>query len=184
MHGNQLIFSRDGTRSKLYGVSPLLFPQYHVLNHYFLPHMRELPAHGLSAQVLVFDFGFSDPTLTVAPMDTQFFPLTLGSNFLALAITGVSDVPPSTGVVPAAGALSGVQVSPAYLVNMQQTHQGNTWQWMNKDVTNREAVGTAENPLMLKSPPLIPAGDTLGCVVRNLGNASLRVQITLIGGSF
>lgn len=184
MHGNHLTFSRSGSRQRLYGVSPYLFSQYSILNGYFLPDEKELPAHGITGAVLVFDFGFNDPSLIVAPMDTQFFPLTLGSNFLASAITGVSDVPPSVGVVPAPGLLAGVQVAPSYLINIQQTHAGNTWQWMNKDVTNQEAVGTARNPFLFKSPAFLPVGDTVSCVVRNLGNVSLRVQIALIGGSF
>ena len=129
--------------------------------------------------------GFALPVQQVAPMDTQYFPITLANNFLALAITGVSDVPPSQNVsVPAAGSFSGVQVDPAYLINFQQTHAGNTWQWANKAVTNREACGTAQNPLMFKSPILLPAGDTLACTVQNMANTSLRVQVTLIGGSF
>ncbi len=184
MRGNQLIFSRSGDRRRLYGVSPTLYTQYTVLNGYFLPSEHELPEHGLKAQVLVFDFGFSNPALIVAPMDSQFFPITLPNNFLAFSITGISDVPPASGVVPAPGLLAGVAISPAYLVNLQHTHEGNTWQWANKDVTNVEAVGTAQNPLFFKSPPLIPAGDTISCVVRNLGNTQLRVQIALIGGSF
>ena len=185
MHGNQLIFSRSGKRSRLYGVSPYLFPQRTILNDYFLPDVKELPAHGLVAQVLVFDFGFSIPLQQVAPMDTQYFPITLPNNFLALAITGVSDVPPSQNAsVPAAGSLNGVQVDPAYLINFQQTYNGNTWQWANKAVTNREMCGTALNPYMFKSPVLVPAGNTLACTVQNMANTSLRVQVTLIGGSF
>jgi hypothetical protein len=185
VHGNQLTFSRSGDRRRLYGVSPLLYPQYHELNHYFLPDGRELPAHGLPAQVLVFDFGFALPNQTIGPMDSQFFPVTVGSNFLALAATGVSDVPPTQNVtVPAMGSLIGVQVDPAYLITIQQTHGGNTWQWMNKGVTNREFCGTAYNPMMLKSPVLIPAGDTVSCTVQNMANTSLRVQIILVGGSF
>ena len=184
MHGNQLTFSRSGDRRKLFGVRPYLFPQYTELNGYFLPDDRELPQHGLAAQLLVFDFGFADPSQIVAPLDTQFYPLTLGGNFLANSITGCSDVPPSVGVVPTPGAQSGVAVSPAFLVNFQQTHNGNTWQWNNKDVSNLEALGTAENPLMFKSPPFLPMGDTISCLVRNLGNTSLRVQIVLAGGSF
>ncbi len=191
MHGSSLIFSRNGVGpngplypQRAYRVNPELFPQYTVLNDYFLPNEHELPRHGLLAQTLVFDFGFNDPSLIVGPMDTQFFPLTLGNNFLGLAITGTSDVPPSQNVVPSAGLLAGVQKSPAYLINIQQTHAGNTWQWMNKDVTNVEGVGTAENPLMFKRPVFLPIGDTVSCIVRNLANTSLRVQVVVTGGSF
>lgn len=179
-----LIFSRSGDTRRLYEVSPYLFPQYPALNERFLPDARELPEHGLSAQILVFDFGFCQPSLTVAPYDTQFFPVTLPNNFLGISITAVSDVPPSQNVVPALGVVAGVQQNPAFLMNIQHTHKGNTWQWFNKDVTNREGAGTAQNPLMCKSPVLVPAGDTLSAIVRNLSNASLRVQITLIGGAF
>ena len=183
MHGNRLIFSRSGTRSRCYGVDPLLFPQYTVLNGYFLPDDHELPQHGLITQMLPFDFGFNDPTLAIAPYDTAQFPMTPDGNFLAEAITGVSDV---LGLVnpPAAGSLSNVQVRPSYLINFQHTHAGVTRQWANKNVTDREAVGTAENPLLFKSPILIPKGDTLTCIVQNLANAQLRVQILLVGGSF
>lgn len=185
MRGNQLIFSRSGDRRKLFGISPYFFSQHKIINGYYLPDDKELPLHGLQGQTLVFDFGFCQPSLTVPPMDTQFFPITLPNNFLALGITGVSDIPPSTIVTPpAAGATSNVLVDPSYLLNMQQTHGGNTWQWMNKDVSNDEGVGTSERPLMFKSPILLPIGDTISCVVRNLGNCSLRVQIMLIGGSF
>jgi hypothetical protein len=191
MHGNFLIFSRGGWGrgyrgpQRLYPVSPFLFPQYSALdlNARFLPDDNELPAHGLTAQVLVFDFGFSTPALAVGPMDAQPIPYTLGGNFLATAITGVSDVPPGANP-PALGNLSGQQVDPAYLINFQQTHNGNTWQWSNKPVSNREACGTGENPLLFKSPVLIPAGDTLSCTVQNMANATLRVQIMLMGATF
>jgi hypothetical protein len=77
-----------------------------------------------------------------------------------------------------------VQIDPAFLINIQQTHNGNTWQWFNKDITSDEAVGTGEHPLMFTSPIFLPAGDTVSCIVRNLGNTSLRVQITILGASF
>jgi hypothetical protein len=184
MHGNQLIFSRSGDRRRLYTVDPLLFSEYGVLSNLFLPNPQELPAHGLTAQVVVFDFGFNDPTLTVAPLDTQFFPFSLSNNYLAISICGVSDVPPSQGVVPAAGVVNGVQQTPAFLVNIQHTHNGSTFQWCNKDVTDRELCGRNGNALMLRHPAFVPAGDTLSCVVRNLSNTSLRVQVMLNGGAF
>ncbi|HKN25307.1 MAG TPA: hypothetical protein VJX72_10710 [Candidatus Acidoferrum sp.] len=184
MRGNHLVFSRSGDRRKLYGVSPYLFPQYTDFNAAFLPDDRELPLHGLQAQCLVFDFGFALPANTIAPLDTQFFPITIPNDFLALSISGAADVPPSAGVVPSAGLLAGVNVRPTYLINFQQTHGGSTWQWKSKDVTDVEAVGTGENPHMFKSPVFLPKGDTLSCVLRNLGNTSLRVQILLSGGSF
>jgi hypothetical protein len=192
MHGNRLIFSRSGDRRKLYPVSPYLFPQYSALNlnQRFLPEENELPKHGLTTQLLTFDFGFSVAALQVGPLDSQYAPIVLGGNFLAIAITGVSDVPPSQNVVPGAALPAnttfptGVQVDPAYLVLFQQTHEGNTWNWTNKAVTNREACGTAKDPLLFKRPVLIPAGDTLTCTVQNLANTSLRVQITLLGGTF
>lgn len=184
MRGNQLIFSRSGDRRRLYTVSPLLFPQYPAINWRFLPDDRELPLHGLKAQTLVFDFGFSLPAMFVGAMDSQFSPFTLPNNFLGLAMTGVSDVPPSVGVVPSVGLTAGIQTDPSYLVNIQQTHEGNTWQWFNKDVTADEAVGTGEHPFMFVSPVFLPAGDTVSCTVRNLGNTTLRVQIMILGASF
>ena len=69
-------------------------------------------------------------------------------------------------------------------INFQHTHLGNTRQWMNKSVTNLEACGTGENPSLFKHPPLIPAGDTLTCIVTNLLNAQQRVQVLLLGGIF
>ena len=121
MHGNRLTFSRSGTRSKRWGVSPLLFPQRNILNGYFLADERELPTHGLAAQVLIFDFGFSDPSLQVGAMDMQFFPLTVAGNFLALGITGISDVPPSQNVsTPAAGACLAAQLSLTHPVNIDR----------------------------------------------------------------
>lgn len=197
MHANHLTFSRGGVSGsrrsgpqRLYRVSPYLFPQQGILNGYSLPEDRELPTAGIHAQVLVFDFGFATPSQRVAPMDAQFFPLTLGSNFLAIAITGVSDVPPSQAVVPGAPLPAGttfpagIQVDPAYLVTLSHTHQGNTWQFANKATTNREACGTARNPLFFKRPILLPIGDTVGCMVQNMANATVRIQITLIGGTF
>jgi hypothetical protein len=183
MNGNRLIFSRSGNRSRLYGVDPLLFPQRHVNNKYFLPKDHELPAHGLTTRMLAFDFGMSDPSLTILPYDTGFFPIEMGNNFLAEIITGISAVLP-LATVPAAGALNGVQVDPSYLFNFQHTHAGNTRQWFNKNVTNGEGIGSAQEPMLFKHPALIPKGDTLTCIVQNLANANLRVQILLTGGEF
>ena len=190
MYGNKLTFSRSGNRSRLYCVDPLLFPQYTVLNDYFLPADHELPAHGLRTRFLPFDFGFNDPTLVIAPYDTVPFPVPIGENFLAEAITGVSDVlgpatvPGERDGPAGGGALANVLLSPSYLINFQHTHAGNTRQWASKSVTNLEAVGTGENPLLFKSPVLIPKGDTLTCTVTNLLNAQQRVQVMLLGGAF
>ncbi len=182
MHGNQLIFSRSGDRRRLYCVSTALFSQYTVTNKYFLPDEHELPSE-LRLSMLGFDFGVTDPTLVIAPYDTAFFPVELGENFLAETITGYSDV---LGIAtpPAVGSLANVQLDPTYLINFQHTHLSNTRQWASKNITNREAVGTAENPLLFKSPVLIPKGDTLTCIVQNMLNAQLRVQILLMGGGF
>lgn len=192
MHGDQLIFSRGGVGQngprgpqRLYKVSPYLYPQYGDYNRYFLPDGRELPAHGLQAQILTFDFGFSIPAQTIAPMDSQFFQVALSANFLALAVTGFSGIPASqNATTPVAGTFPGVQTNPAYLVTFQQTHAGNTWQWVNKAVTNVELCGAGENPLMFTSPVLIPAGDTIGCTVQNMANTSLLVQVVFTGASF
>jgi hypothetical protein len=183
VHGNQLTFSRSGGCQKLYCVSTILFPQYTVFNGYFIPKDNELPAHGVITRLLPFDFGFSDPSLVIYPYDTAYFPIELGDNFLAETITGFSDVLGGVDVA-AAGALANVPQDPAYLVNFQHTHLGSTRQWANKSVTNDEAVGTGENPLLFKTPVLIPKGDTLTCVVQNMLNAQLRVQVLLAGGSF
>ena len=109
--------------------------------------------------------------------------MVLGNNFLAETITAVSDVL-GVATVPAAGSQANVNQSPSFLINFQHTHLGNTRQWMNKSVTNLEACGTGENPSLFKHPPLIPAGDTLTCIVTNLLNAQQRVQVLLLGGIF
>lgn len=185
MHGNQLIFSRSGDRRRLFGVSPFFFNRYTIFNGYWLPEEHEVPGHGLTTRWFPFDFGFNDPTLAIAPFDTAYFSLQPNENFLAESITGVSDVLGVT-TTPAAGALSSLQVTPSYLINFQHTHAGNgiTRQWASKAITDLEAVGTGERPLLFKSPPLIPKGDTLTCIVQNMANAMLRVQILLAGGSF
>lgn len=184
MRGNQLIFSRSGDRRKLYGVSPLLFPQQLLNNQYFLPTEHELPQEGMTLRMVVFDFGFSDPSLVVPPTDSQRVSVEMGSNFLAEAFTGAAMVVGSA-TVPAVGSLANINTSPSYLFNIQHTHLGITRQWFNKDVPDTEALGTGQEPNMLfKHPPLIPAGDTLTCVVRNVANSNLRVQILLLGAQF
>src|ERR1700739_4088505 len=105
----------------------------------------------------------------------------MGENFLAEAITGVNDVP---NYQPTQGALQNVNVNPSYLINFQHTHQGTTRQWMNKNVTNVEAVGTGENHLLFKITARVLTGDTLTCQVQNMANASMRIMVTLIGGAF
>jgi hypothetical protein len=193
VHDHGLIFSRSGYRSRLYRVSPFLFGDYSALdyNKYFLPEGRELPEHGLTAQVLTFDFGFATPSLQIGAQDSQYFPITLGGNFLALWIAGTSDVPPSQATVPGVALVAptvfptGVQTDPQYLVTFQQTHEGTTWQWMNKAISNREVAGGNNGyPFMFKRPVLIPEGDTLGCTVQNMANASLRVQLMIMGAAF
>jgi hypothetical protein len=183
VRGNQLTFSQSGDRRKLYCVSPLLFSDYTVLNGNFLPEDHELPSEGLRLLMLAFDFGFNDPTLVIAPYDSVPFPVVLGQNILLTSITGWSDVP-GVATTPAVGSLINVPQDPAYLINFQHTHLGNTRQWASKSVTNGEAVGQATAPLLFKSPVFIPKGDTLTCVVQNLCNANLRVSIALLGGAW
>ena len=187
-----LVFSRGGVGqdrkpygpTRPYRVSPKLFAQNSVINHYFLPTERDLPVHGLTPQILGFDFGFVNASYSVAPFDSQFGQITAGQDLIVYSINGVSDAAPSQNVVPRLGVTIGVQGDPRYLINLQQTHDGNTWQWFNKDVTDREACGTAENPAMLKQGALVPAGDTLSCMVRNLNNTVLRVQVCLFASAF
>jgi hypothetical protein len=183
MRGNHLIFSASGDRRKLFRVNPLFFPQYEIINGYFLPEEHELPQHGLTTQMIPFDYGFNDPTLIIAPYDSVPFAVTPGQDFLAEAITATMDVP-GGATPPAAGALANILQSPAFLINFQHTHNGSTRQWANKGITSNEACGTGEHPLLFKSPVLIPKGDTLTCTVQNMLNASLRVQVLLLGGSF
>jgi hypothetical protein len=187
VRGNSLIFSRSGYADKLYGVDPLLFPQYTTFNKYFLPTEHELPAHGLRTRFLPFDFGYNDPMLAISPYDSVPVSLPMENNFLAEIITGTYSVQGPTGATTVAslgGALIGVNMTPGYLINFQQTHNGKTRQWANKAVSNAEAVGTAENPLLFKHPILIPAGDMLTCTIQNLMNATLQVQLLLTGGEF
>jgi hypothetical protein len=182
MHANHLIFSRDMRGSRLYRVSPLLFPQEQTENFRHLAQERDLPAHGLMLAFYGFDFGFSDPGKVIGPYATEHFGAAARKNFLVSSITGCSATV-ATAAPPVAGA-AGAQKTPAFLFNFLHTHQGITRQWFNKNLTNVEGLGNGQDPLMLKSPALIPEGDTLTCLVQNLGNSTLQVQILLTGGEF
>jgi hypothetical protein len=182
MDTNQLSFSRTGRADRLYPVSPLLFAQRQLLNKYFLPDERDLPAHGLELRFWTFDFGFAVPGAAIAPYDTVPYGLLAGRNFLAVAITGAS-VPQASANVPAAGA-PGAQVSPAFSVTFLHTHEGVQRQWANKDELDLQMVGKGVYPTIFKAPILIPQGDTLTAQVRNLTNSTLLVQLNLAGGEF
>src|ERR1700688_1718788 len=169
MHGHSLIFSRSGGPDRLYRVSPLLFSQREMMNKYFLPDERDLPAHGLELRFETFDFGFANPGNIVAPYDTAYFDIAFGRNFLAEIITGCSMVAPRLNP-PVAGAPNAA-VSPAFLFNFMHLNSlGVQRQWPSKPVTDVEALGTAEEPMIFKSPVLILQGDTLQCQLTNLAN--------------
>jgi hypothetical protein len=182
MHANHLIFSRDMRGSRLYRVSPLLYPQEQTENFRHLAQERDLPAHGLRLAFYAFDFGFADPGKVVAAYDTQHFGVAFGKNFLASAITGCSATV-ATANPPVAGT-PGAQKTPSFLFNFLHTHLGITRQWFNKNMSDVEGLGNGQDPQMFKSPPFIPQGDTLTCQVQNLGNSTLQVQIMLTGGEF
>jgi hypothetical protein len=183
MHGHSLIFSRSGGPDRLYRVSPLLFPQSGLNNKYFLPSERDVPLEGLETRFQTFDFGFAIPGTALTPYDTGHFGITFGRNFLAELITGCS-VPAASAVVPVAGA-PGAKASPEFLFNFNHENaKGAVRLWSQKPLKDTEGLGTAEEPMVFKSPVLILAGDTLTCEVRSLVNATLQVQIVLIGGEF
>jgi hypothetical protein len=182
MHANHLIFSRDARGSRLYRVSPLLFAQEQTTNKDHLPKERDLPAHGLELRFQTFDFGFVDLGKILGPYATEFVGIPFGRDFLATSITGCS-ASLATANPPVAGAAN-AQVKPSFLFNFLHTHDGKQRQWSNKNITDVEGLGNGQDPMLFKSPVLIPKGDTLTCVVQNLGNNSLQVQIMLAGGEF
>ena len=183
MHGHSLIFSRSGGPDRLYRVSPLLFSQRGITNKYFLPSERDLPLEGLELRFQCFDFGFAIPGAAVGPYETAFFGITLGRNFLAELITGCS-APAASAVTPVAGA-PGAKVTPGFLFNFNHENaKGVVRQWAQKPLKDAEGLGTAEEPMVFKSPALVLAGDTLTCMIQNLGNVTLQAQIVLIGGEF
>jgi hypothetical protein len=185
MHANYLTFSKDARGSRLYRVSPLLYPQEQLENALLLPKERDLPAHGLGTVFYPFDFGFNNPMATIAPYDTQYFGYVIGKDFLATAITGTAAAVGVTGAnAPATAGQPGALPSPSYLFNFLQTHNGNQRQWANKNLTNLEGVGSASDPIIFRNPVLVPEGDTLTCEVQNLANVTLQVQILLTGGEF
>ncbi len=183
MNEHSLIFSRSGGPDKLYRVSPLLFPQYQLANAYQLPERRDLPLEGLELRFETFDFGFANPGNIITPNDTAYFGIAFGRNFLATMITGCG-VPQGQAALPAAGA-PGTKVTPTFLFNFQHENaKGVIRQWSNKPLTDIEGVGTAEEPLMFKSPAFIAQGDTLTCMMQNVSNCNLMAQIVLVGGEF
>lgn len=189
MNEQGLIFSRSGLASKLYEVSPLLYPQFGINNKNFLPHERDLPKHGLITRMEVFDFGFADPSQSIAPYDTAYCPLVMGRDFLVEMVTGtystqISQVLQNPAAVPAVPGGPGAIDTPGFLVNFLHTHQGVERQWSNKNITDIESVGHLGYPLVLKSPALLPMGDTIMCVIQNLLNATLQAQIVFTGGQF
>ena len=158
--------------SSHFRISPYLYSQSGLLNVQFLPKKRDLP-DGIDYRAKTYDFGYNDPTQILEPFNTQYSSLTLARNFLIWGITGVSQVQP--GQTP---------LSPAFLFQISQTHDGEEALYFNKAVTDLELAGTAQEPYILKSPALVLAADQLKVTVQNLGNVNLQVQITLHGGEF
>jgi hypothetical protein len=183
MHGHALIFSRSGGPDRLYRVSPLLYSQREVMNEYFLPDERDLPGEGLDLRFETFDFGFSNPGNIVPPLDMAYFDIPFGRNFLASMITGSSMAAP--GPTPPVAGSPNAAVTPSFQFNFVHLNaKGVQRQWSSKPVTDFEALGTAEEPMIFKSPVLILKGDTLQCQLINLANVNLMAQIVLIGGEF
>ena len=182
-----LIFSRSGYAHKLYRVSPLVFPQFGLMNEYRIPKERDLPERGLVTRMYVFDFGFADPGNSIGPMDTQYCPLVMGRDFLVEVVTGVyavQAVAKPAGSFPAGTNLPLGNQTPGFLVNFLHTHEGVQRQWSNKNITDIESVGDGQLPLVLKEPALLPQGDSIMCVIQNLSNATLQAQILFTGGEF
>jgi hypothetical protein len=185
-----LIFSRSGDTRQLYRVSPLLFPQYPAIHNYFLQKTRDLPTFGLRTRFQAFDFGYSTGN-AVQPLDTAYFDLQIGRDFLAEIITGTygsaaANVPPSLPSSPGYGLAQqpNANGTPGFLVQFFHTHDGVQRTWENKPITDIEAVGDAQNPSFLKEPILLVSGDTLTCQLQNLLDVTLQAQIILVGGEF
>jgi|SRR5271157_1571945 len=187
MYETGLIFSRSGDRRRLYPVSPYLYSQFGPYNKFILPKRRDLPSHGLITRLYAFDFGFSIPGNALAPYDTGYSPLIIGRDLLVLAVTKVSyAAAPNVaagGTLPIAGG-AGANGSPAFLVNWLHTHGGVQRQWSNKNITDGEAGGTGRKPMILRDPALLAEGDTMTCVVQNMLNATLQVQLLFTCGEF
>jgi hypothetical protein len=186
LHEHGLIFSRSGYRLRTYRVSPLLYPQFGVYNKYILPKSRDLPLHGLITRFYVFDFGYSNPGNAIAPYQTAYCPLVMGRDFLVWAVTRVYNaIGPLALTNPATTpAQIGPNQSPGLLVNWLHTHNDVQRQWSNKNVTDGEQGGDGRYPMVLKDPALIPQGDTITCVIQNLGNVTLAAQYMFGGGEF
>jgi hypothetical protein len=168
-----------------------MFPQYPALNNYFLPKGRDLPQFGLLTRFLVFDFGYASIVNAVSPSDTQPADVQIGRDVLIEVITGVYSTAPAA-VPPSLSSSSGYGLpgqpnanqTPGFVLTFLHTHDGVQRQWENKPICDIEAVGEALNPMLLKEPILLVAGDTLTCELQNFTNATLQAQILLIGGEF
>lgn len=168
-----LIGEHIKTRAGRIRFSPFLFPQDGLFNRFRLPRLRDLPQHGLTFAIKTFDFGFNASNPSLNPFDTAYQTVTCTRNILIWGITGTST--PLAGVKP---------VSPAFLFQFLQTHQGVQAQFFNKPITDVEGVGTAQDPLILKEPQLALAGDQLQIQIQNLANVNLNAQVCLLGGEF
>lgn len=182
MHEHGLIFSRSGDRKKLYRVNPLLFSQFGLNNHYALPTERDLPQHGLILRQYNFDFGFADQNTSIAPYDTAFCPLVMGRDFLVEMVTATYQA--AAAANPPSAGQPGANGTPGFLVNWLHTHNGVQRQFANKNLTDIEACGDGFFPTLLKSPALLPQGDTITCVIQNLANVTLQAQILFTGAEF
>lgn len=158
-------------------ISPFLFGQRGILNHYFLPVERDLPSKGLVFKAYTFDFGFNNAATVLGPYSQNDFSLAIRKNFVCWAINAHRQVLATNGVLPAENV-------PPLLFNVMQQHNGTVMQWFNKSVAHLEAGGLGKKPGVLKEPTLVLAGDTLDVDVQNLGNYNLAAQIVLYGGEF
>lgn len=174
-----LIGEHVATRGGQFRFSPFLFPQSPFFNRFLLPKQRDLPYIGLTFALKTFDFGFNASNPSLAPFDTAYQTVVCIKNFLVWGITGV--------VTPLDGSAA---VSPAFLFQFLHSHKDSNQesatqrQWFAKPISDVEGLGTAEEPLILKEPQLVLAGDQLQIQIQNLSGAIVDAQVCLLGGEF
>jgi|SRR5579885_2640612 len=175
MYQNPWVGDHRGDSSGVLRISPYLFNLRSLLNIFFLPKQRDLPQTGLDLRSMVFDFGFNKNLAgpSIDAFDTFRQGDVARRNMLVWGITG-------TATLVSGGAVG----SPALLFNLFHSHNGSQRQFFNKDISDVEALGTAQKPLILAHPYLILAGDNVVCEVQNLSINPINAQVVLWAGEF
>jgi hypothetical protein len=153
--------------------SPFLVGQRGILQDVFLPTLLELPEDGLEPFEMTFDFGFLSGQYLLDPYGQQIQTIAYDHNALIWGMTVVSNPTPG-----------GVAVVPPLLFQLIHNHDGVQRQFFNKSMVGHEHGGSGKHPLIVKSPQLVLKGDSVTCIVNNLGNNNLRAQVTLLQGQF